>query len=153
LLACDPSLPCLAVVARWRLEQPEWDQVLRKAMRAGRLMRQRRESSQAAEALVEEIGDRIMFGASLRSVGARADMPCARTLYAWMARLPGFEAEILRRCDLRDVWLADQMMVIWQDNAPLGLAETKRQVAPLRKQLNRLAKRPGWKRRSQHSEG
>src|SRR5581483_11686341 len=41
LLDTDPSLPCHAVVYRWRREQPDWDGALKMAFRAGRLARER----------------------------------------------------------------------------------------------------------------
>jgi hypothetical protein len=143
LLASRADLPCLAVVGRWRREHPEWDRMLRMAMQAGRLTRG---SGRPSPELVEEIGDRIMLGASLRELGAQADMPCARTLYVWMRRWPQFEAEVLLCSELRDDWFAEQMLAICERNGPFGLEATKREAAPLRQQLNRLAKRPGWRR-------
>jgi hypothetical protein len=147
LLASDPALPCLAVVARWRREHPEWDRVLRTAMRVGRRARWLGPGSRCTPALADEIGDRIVGGASLRSLGAEADMPCAGTLYSWVARRPAFAREVARACDIREQWLTDQMIAACERNGLLRLGQTRRQVAPLQRQVNRLAKRPGWKRR------
>ncbi|MEO8112943.1 MAG: hypothetical protein ABI655_01085 [Phenylobacterium sp.] len=93
LLGSDPELPCLAVAARWRREHPEWDFALRIAMGVGRRARGPRGCTPG---LVAEICDRVAAGASLRRLAACADMPCARTLYAWMARRPEFAAAVQR---------------------------------------------------------
>jgi transposase-like protein len=160
-LASDPALPCLAVVERWRRETPEWDGALRLAMKAGRLARGRAvepvvgpdgRTARGARArctpeLVEEICDRIVEGGSLRSVAQDPDMPCARTLYAWVAKRPEFERQVLEACRWRDEWLNDQMLEICDRNGPLGLAKTKREVRPLQFRMNQFSKRPGWKRR------
>jgi hypothetical protein len=143
VLAGDPALPCLAVTERWRRENPEWDKMMRFAMRIGRRAPARRNLTPG---LIEEIAGRIVEGGSLRSIGAERDMPCPRTLYAWVARHPHFAAEVARACAIREDWFNDQMLDICERNGPLGLARTKRQAAGLQRQLNRLAKRPGWKR-------
>jgi hypothetical protein len=147
LLASDPALPCLAVVERWRREHRDWDAGLRIAMKAGRLARGRAGTWRSSPALLEAIADRIVTGASLRSLGAEPDMPCPGTLYAWVARWPAFEREVLKACDWREDWYNDQMIDTCQRNGPFALSLTRWQVAPLQKQVNRLAKRPGWKRR------
>ena len=142
LLASDKAFPSLAVLARWRWEEPVWDKALRMAMRAGRRARRR----EPPKALAEEIGERIVRGASLRSLGAEPDMPCAATLYAWVKRWPAFAAEVARACDWREEFLNDQMIDIAERNGPFALAATKREAAPLQLRVNQLAKRPGWTR-------
>lgn len=149
MLETDPAMPCRVVVYRWRAQEPEWDAALRIAFRVGRLARERaRSKARCSPELVEEIGARIASGGSLRSLARDADMPSARTLYKWAARFPEFAAEIQRASDVRTWWYEDQMLEIARRNGPLGLAATKAEAAPLQRQLNRLAKRPGWKQRS-----
>ena len=97
--------------------------------------------------LLETIRDRVVEGASLRSLGAQDDMPCAATLYAWMARRPAFAATLEHSFDVRDAWMNERMVDMSLRNGPYALAQTKREAAPLQRQLNRLAKRPGWKAR------
>src|SRR5689334_4389295 len=87
MLETDPAMPCRAVVYRWRRDHPDWDGALRLAFRTGRLARERMRRAPSA-ALVEAIGGRIALGASLRSLGGEAGMPCAGTLYAWVRRFP-----------------------------------------------------------------
>jgi hypothetical protein len=145
LLASDGALPCLAVLARWRREEPDWDRALRTAMAVGRRAAAVARGRVRMETLREEIGDRIVAGDSLRSLGAEADMPSAATLYAWFRRWPDFAREVSRACDIREDWLNDRMIDICERNGPFGLAATKRQAAPLQQAVNRLAKRPGWK--------
>ncbi len=149
LLAADPALPSLAVVARWRRAHPDWDGALRMAMRTGRLVRERARSlARATPELVEEIGDRIIEGASLRSLAAEGPaMPCARTLYKWVAISPAFAREVAVCSHWREDMLRDRMIDICQRNGTFGLARTKVEARPLQLRLNQLTKRPGWKRR------
>lgn len=147
LLASDPALPCLAVMARWRRRQPDFDGALRMAMRMGRLVREdARSRARLTPALMEEIGERILVGGSLRSIGASEDMPCPATFYKWVARWPDFAAEVERWSHWRDVWLNDRIVDGALAHGPLGFESGRRAMQPLQRQLNRLAKRPGWKR-------
>lgn len=155
MLETDPSMPCRVVAYRWRAAEPEWDKALRIAFRVGGLARERaRSRARCSPRLVDEITSRIATGGSLRSLAADPDMPCARTLYAWFARWPDFAREVEEACDFRAWWYHDQISGIAERHGPLGLAATKREAAPLQRQLNRLAKRPGWKRaRAERSAG
>jgi hypothetical protein len=141
LLSSDRAFPCLAVVERWRREEPVWDRALVMAMAAGRRARWR-----GSPELMDEIRHRIVMGASLRSLGAQPDMPSAGTLYAWVKRWPAFADAVARACHWREEFLNDQMIDICQRNGPFGLAATQREAAPLQLRVNQLAKRPGWKR-------
>lgn len=148
MLETDPSLPCRAVLYRWRAGEPLWDRALKMAMKAGRLARGRARSvAGCTPELTEEVGERIAAGASLRSLGAEPGMPCARTLYSWVDKSPAFAAEVAMAADWREMFLNDQMIDICERNGPFGLAATKREAAPLQLRVNQLAKRPGWKRR------
>ncbi len=148
LLASDAALPCLAVVARWRREHPEWDGALRMAMKAGRLVREKAWTlAPVTPELIDLIGGRIVAGASLRSLSAEPAMPCAATMYKWVALSPEFAREVAVACHGREEFLNDQMGDICQRNGPFRLALTKRQAWPLQLRVNQLSKRPGWKRR------
>jgi len=146
MLETDPAMPCRVVVYRWRREHPDWDGALKLAFKVGRLARERVRRAPSPE-LVDRIADRIALGGSLRSVGGQADMPCARTLYSWFARFPEFAAAVEQACDVRVWWHEDQMLDVAARDDAQDLAAIRRAVAPLQQQLNRLAKRPGWKRR------
>jgi hypothetical protein len=117
-------------------------------MRVGRRARWLGSGSRCTPSLADEIGDRIVGGASLRSLGAEADMPCAGTLYSWVARRPAFAREVARACAFREDRLNDQTIEACERTGSLRLDQARRQVASLQMQVNRLAKRPGWKRRS-----
>jgi hypothetical protein len=143
MLAADPSLPGRQAATRWRREQPDWDQAMRIAFEVGR---RARPPVRCTPELIEAVGDRIVCGASLRSLGAEPDMPCAETFYHWVARWPAFAAEVSRACEIREWWYLDQMLAISDRHGLFGLKATKREAAPLQRQLNALAKRPGWKR-------
>ena len=108
-LASDPAFPSLAVLGRWRREHRDWDRDLRIAMKHGRVRRAAALSRAWAEALEEEVGLRVLDGASLRRLGAEAaDLPCARTLYAWRRRWPSFARAVELAADLRDWRAADE---------------------------------------------
>jgi hypothetical protein len=145
LLASDAAFPSLAVLARWRREEPVWDRALRLAIGVGRRARGSARGRVRMEALREAIGEAVIRGGSLRSVGARRDMPCAATLYGWFRRWPEFARDVSICCDLREDWLTDRMIDILDRHGPFGLAATRREAAPLQRAVNRLAKRPGWK--------
>lgn len=148
MLETDPSLPCRVVLYRWRAAEPVWDRALKMAMKTGRLVRERARSlAPLTPELIEEIGERVALGASLRSLGAEPGMPCPHTLYMWVERSAAFAEEMIRAEYWREEFLNDQMIDICQRNGPFGLAATKREAHPLQWRANQLAKRPGWKRR------
>jgi hypothetical protein len=104
-LATDPAFPSLKVLARWRTEHPEWDTALKVAMRWGRLRREAAESRAWAQMLADEVGEKIVEGASLRGLGQYdPDLPCAGTLYAWRRRWPEFARAVGLAMEMRG-WL------------------------------------------------
>lgn len=92
MLAADPALPSLAVVARWRREQPDFDVALRIIGRV-QSARGRRAVTYTPDLRVR-IVTRVREGASLVELGREAGMPCARTLYKWLKSRPEFAAEV-----------------------------------------------------------
>jgi hypothetical protein len=121
LLNSDPAFPCPAVLERWRREEPVWDRALVMAMAAGRRARWR-----CSPELMEEIGQRIAMGASLRSLGTEPDMPSRRTLYAWSRRWPAFARELETASDFRDWMRADRMLDMWQSAGEFVLERGER---------------------------
>jgi hypothetical protein len=121
LLSSDRAFPCLAVLERWRREEPVWDRALVMAMSVGRRARWR-----CSPELMEEIGQRIAMGASLRSLGTEPDMPCCRTLYAWAQRWPAFAHELEIATDFRDWMRADRMLDMWQSAGEFVLERGER---------------------------
>ena len=87
-LGSDRRLPCLAVVARWRAQEPAFAAELKMAMVVSRYVRGARRlwSDELEVAIVE----RMIEGASLRQVTAQPDMPCMTTLRNWSHRKAGF---------------------------------------------------------------
>jgi hypothetical protein len=51
--------------------------------------------------------------------------------------------DIAQACDHRQDWYADQLLEIADDADRLGVAEARRRMAPLERQLGRLTQRPG----------
>jgi hypothetical protein len=146
-LATDPAFPSLMVLGRWRSEHAEFDGALRAAMRVGRRAREAALSqARCSPELAEAVGMRIVEGGSLRSIGREAAMPCARTLYGWVARWPAFAREVARACDVREMLLSEQVLEVAERHGPFGLAAARSEANPITQQINRLTKRPGWKR-------
>jgi hypothetical protein len=105
-LASDPAFPSLSVLNRWRREQPRWAAELKIVIKHGRVRGAAARCRARAEALEEEVGLAVLDGASLRRLGAEdADLPSARTLYAWRRRWPSFARSVDIATDMRD-WRA-----------------------------------------------
>lgn len=105
-LASEAAFPSLAVLGRWRREQPRFDADLKIAMLHGRARRRAAACRARAQALEEAVGLRVLDGASLRRLGGEdADLPCAGTLYAWRRRWPSFARSVDLAEDMRE-WLA-----------------------------------------------
>jgi transposase-like protein len=146
VLRSDPAFPSLAVFARWRREDPEFDGMIGFVLGAWKTKRPGLRGPYSPE-LEEDILDGIVEGGSLRSLAQRADMPCARTLYNWVRRKPEFAAKVAQACEWREDWYFDQLLEITgARGAPVSQKEMRRRTAPLMNQLVRLRKRPGWKR-------
>ena len=144
VLAADKALPCLAVVARWREQEPAWDGALKVAFQVGRRERGHPQALRTPQ-MTEAIVDRIIEGGSLRSIGREPGMPTTRTLENWIARDADFAAEVGRACEDRQDWYIDQMTVIASDAGRISAAELRRRMSPLRRQHARLQNRPGRK--------
>ena len=145
VLASDKAFPSLAVLERWRREQPEFDRMLRFVLK-GWSRRRGRERCLCTPELTDAIVAQIREGASLRSLSVRQDMPSAGALYKWVRARPDFAAEIAEACEDREDWYLDQIAAIAERALPGTVKATRRAMAPLNSQLARLKKRPGWKR-------
>ena len=145
ILRSDPAFPSRMVLARWRREQPDFDAMLTFVMEAWR----RKVGVRGAytSELAEDVLDGIIEGGSLRSLALRPDLPCARTLYAWVRTRPDFAAAVAQACVDREDIYQEQMYEIAMQAHVIGAREARRRMAPLSKQLTRLRKRPGWTRR------
>lgn len=135
----DPGLPGASIIERWRRERPDFDFDLRANMAAG--LRARVPARMAA--VIDPLRDRIIEGGSLHSLGGRHGLPSRGTLYNWVGRSPDFARDIAQACDHREDWYADQLLEIADDADRLGVAEARRRMAPLERQLGRLTQRPG----------
>lgn len=89
----DFELPSRAVIYRWRAEQPQFDAAVRTVLAPVARWRGRRRGG-PDDALAGTICKRIAGGRSLASVARDPDMPCARTLAAWLKRHPEFAAQV-----------------------------------------------------------
>jgi transposase-like protein len=104
-LATDPAFPSLAVLGRWRAEQPEFAAALKTAIRRGKARGATARCRARAQAMEDVVGLRLTHGASLRDLDADPDLPCATTMRAWRRRWPGFADALDIGEDLRD-WIA-----------------------------------------------
>jgi hypothetical protein len=93
--------------------------------------------------LTAEIVEGLIEGGSLRSLGQRPDMPCAHTLYNWVAKRREFAVEVIQACEDRDDWYRDQIMEVLLVH---GFTPQSRAMAtPLVRRLARLQNFPGRK--------
>lgn len=137
----DPTLPGMKTVARWRREHPEFDRVLKISMEVVARRRARRRCA----ALTEIILARIIRGASLHSLGREPDMPCARTLYRWIAENPQFARMVAMACEDRQDTLVHEVLAVSRNVTPGAETATLRRMTALKKQVGRLQHRPGRK--------
>jgi len=136
VLSADPALPCLAVLARWRREQPQFDRDLRVCMTVAQL---RRAGTRLYSAeLVEEICGRIAEGATFRSLAADPAMPCLRTLCNWRRTKPAFAEAVASACRWRDDWWADQALDIASRATAATVDQARRRIGALRCKAARL---------------
>ena len=107
-LSTDPAFPSLTVLRRWRDEHRDFAAGLKVALRVGRRHREAARCEALAEAMTDEIGLKVLDGASLRALGGRdPDLPCAGTLYAWKRRFPAFARAMAIAEDMRAERAAD----------------------------------------------
>jgi hypothetical protein len=147
VLRSEAAFPSRAVLARWRRENPEFDAQLRFVLGGWRRKRGRARTLWS-EALQDEIFALIVQGHSLRSLSRLAGMPSQKALYNWCRERPQFAAMVERACVYREDWYHDHMLEAAERAVPGEVAAAKREIGRLSKQLTRLRKRPGWKRRS-----
>lgn len=146
ILRSDKSFPSLAVLARWRREQPAFDGMVRWAM-DGWKHRRPQARHLLTEAMLERVIGGLVSGGSLRSLSREPGMPCQRTLYAWCRTRPEFAEMVAMACEDREDWyLAQAVKAASRVAGPKSLAAAQAAVARLNAQRVRLRKRPGWKR-------
>lgn len=147
LLATDRAFPSLAVLERWRRENPEFDGALKTAMKVGSFRRPRDHARQGW-APMEEILERIRGGASLRQLAAQPDMPSGGTLYAWVKKRPEFARAVEEACRDRNQILELMAWTEAQRTPPGPARQMQARVAPYERRLARLTRLPGggrWK--------
>jgi hypothetical protein len=147
VLRSDRAFPSLMVFARWRRQDAGFDEMMGFVLGA---WRRKRPSllKRLTPKLYDAVRDGLVQGESLRSLSQRRDMPCARTLYAWVAKRPEFAAMVERACEGRVDWFFDHMLEMTGSGPPMSIKAMRARTAPLVRQEVRLRKRPGWKRRA-----
>lgn len=146
ILRSDPAFPCLAVLERWRKQEPGFDAELKVCMRFGAAARTRAR----VEALWPEIAAALIDGGSLRSLAARwrgegrTDRPALHTLYRWVATRPSFADDLELACQMRDEMLVDDAYETSKAATMTNWPEAKRTVARIEGRRGRLkAQVPG----------
>jgi hypothetical protein len=139
VLRSDKAFPSLAVLARWRREEPQFDRMLRVVFEGWRRKRGR-EASLCTPALTWTIVAALLQGESLRSVSRQPGMPSQGALYSWVRTRPDFAEAVANACEDREDWFREARMS----------AVNEREEAALRGRAGRLAARwPGKGRRTQ----
>lgn len=145
LAASHPGLPGRGVIARWRRERPGFDAQMRAAIRHG--MRRGGRAARACGLWQAAIVDGIIAGGSLWSLSQQPGVPDATTLYRWYRHNPGFRAAVDQACQDREDVYFDAVGAAAATVTPATAAAVARRISALKRQLGRLAHRPGWKRR------
>ena len=145
VLRSDKAFPSLAVLTRWRRENPEFDGRMRFVL-TGWKKKRGRERCLCTPELTATIVDRLRQGESLRSLSQQADMPSQGAMYNWVRTRPEFARAVAAACEDREDWYRDQMLDLVIRAAPMSERALTRLTAPLSRQETRLRKRPGWKR-------
>lgn len=142
VLRSDPAFPSLAVLARWRREEAEFGACMAFVLGAWR-RKPRPARRRLTPALSDAIVAGIIGGESLRSLGRRAGMPCAATLYAWVRKDAAFATAVARACVDREDRFHDQLLAIAERAQPGGVGAARREMGPIQGRLGRLRRRPG----------
>jgi len=146
VLRSDKAFPSLAVLTRWRRENPEFDARMRFVL-TGWKKKRGRERCLCTPELTATIVDRLRQGQSLRSLARQADMPSQGAMYNWVRTRPEFARAVAEACEDREDWYRDQMLDLVVRAGPMSQKALTRLTAPLARQETRLRKRPGWKQR------
>lgn len=146
VLASDPEFPSLAVLARWRREEPEFGEMIHFVLHGWRVRRARARTLLTPK-MEETIVEGLMQGESLRSLSRKPGMPSQKAMYNWVRDRTGFAKAVAEACEIRAEWYGDEIAAAARDVFAVGLKETKRRMGRLSAQETRLRKRPGWKRR------
>jgi hypothetical protein len=103
-----PGMPSWPAVQRWRRLHPDFGGALRSAQICCCRVK-RRAQSRYNPRLARAVENHVVDGGSLRSAGARPNLPCSQTLYAWMKTRSEFARRIERAQDWRDDMAAERV--------------------------------------------
>ena len=134
----DPALPSAWVLQRWRRERPDFDYAVRANIQVGRFKR----VGPRMEAATQPLLDGIVQGGSINTLGGQDGLPCAKTLYRWLARNPELADQVAQACEDREMWYMDDILDIVERVGPGDLALARRMIAPLSRRLGQLKNRP-----------
>ncbi|MFL5297398.1 MAG: hypothetical protein ACJ798_13535 [Phenylobacterium sp.] len=143
VLAADPELPCRPILGRWRREAPAFDAAVRQALAAQRRRRRARAASRPGPETTAVVTRAIRAGGTLASLGRTPGMPSRQTLRRWVRVDPAFAQAVARACEIRDLWLSEQMLAAAGDWRTRTRRELQARVAPISRQRARLGHRPG----------
>lgn len=143
-IARRPEFPTRLGLRRWRRAQPEFARVLAVAQAAGHRTRGKaRVDAHCTRELTDEIGARIVEGASLHSLSKAPDTPSLYALYKWVRDRPAFAAEVAAASEFRDTLLTERALTVIERQGEAGLPTAR----ALRKRLGQLNPHPGQRRR------
>ncbi len=136
-LARDPGFPTELALAGWRRVRPDFDAALRMAMGVGHGAR-KAAGRRVSPDLTDAIALHILAGGSLKSAGARPDMPWPQTLYGWMRTRPEFAHAIGVAQQMRDEMIVERAMELAERLTPETAKEGAAELAQARLRLGRL---------------
>ena len=146
VLRSDKAFPSLAVLARWRRENPAFGRMISDVLNGWR-RRRARERTLCTPQVTEAVYEALARGHSLRSISRMEGAPSLGALYNWTRERERFAEAVAWGCDEREGWYMDRILEAAEASGARTKRELTRATAPWVRQMTRLRKRPGWKRR------
>lgn len=146
VLRSDKAFPSLAVLARWRRENPGFGQMIADVLRGWR-RRRARERTRCTPEVTEKVYRALAQGHSLRSISRMPGAPSQKALYNWVRERERFARAVAWGCYDREEWFMDRIVEAAERSGARTKREVTRATAPWVRQMTRLRKQPGWKRR------
>lgn len=146
VLRSDKDFPSLAVLARWRRENPAFGALIGEVL--GDWRRRRAQArTRCTPAVTERVRLLLSNGHSLRGISRMRGAPSQKALYNWVRERARFAHAVAWGCYHREAWFMEQIIQVAQQSGATTVRELTRATAPWVRQATRLRKTPGWKRR------
>ncbi|MEW5687317.1 MAG: hypothetical protein AB1942_20575 [Pseudomonadota bacterium] len=151
VLRSDKAFPSLAVLARWRRENPDFGRRIGEVLQGWR-RRRGRERTRCTPEVTAWVNLLLSKGHSLRGISRMPGAPSLKAFYNWVRDREGFASAVEWGCHHREGWFREQIIEAAHQAGAASVRELTRATAPWVRQETRLRKTPGWKRRKAEDE-